>query len=123
MSLWGRTRVAMTLTLFGPVEQLGRFSSVRHPQIRLPQLVEEWVADGFHGCQSRAGRVFKQAADKINRFWWRSWPEYFGEGMWPDLWEFVLHVVWVHGLDLLLCRGTQHLDDLDELVNAALSRE
>ena len=40
-----------------------------------------------------------------------------------DLRELVFHVVRVHGLDLLPRRSAQDLDDLDELVNAALARE
>jgi hypothetical protein len=36
-----------------------------------------------------------------------------------DLREFVLHVVRVHRLDLFTRRGTEHLDDFDELVDSA----
>ena len=36
-----------------------------------------------------------------------------------DLRELVLHVVRVHRLDLLTRGGTEHLDDLDELVDSA----
>jgi len=40
-----------------------------------------------------------------------------------DLWEFVLHVVGIHGLDLLSRRGAEDFDDLDELVDTALAGE
>lgn len=40
-----------------------------------------------------------------------------------DLREFVLHVVGVHGLDLLTGRCPENFDDLNELVNTALTRE
>ena len=40
-----------------------------------------------------------------------------------DLREAVLHVIGVHRLDLLPRRRAQHLDDLDQLVDARLARE
>lgn len=40
-----------------------------------------------------------------------------------DLGELVLHVVRVHGTDLLAGGGTEHFDDFNELVDARLSRE
>ena len=48
---------------------------------------------------------------------------YFGEGVRLDLREFVLHVVGVHGLDLLPRGSTKNLYDLYELINSALSGE
>ena len=35
----------------------------------------------------------------------------------------MLHVVGVHGANLVSCRGSQNLDDLDELVDTRLTRE
>ena len=35
-----------------------------------------------------------------------------------DLRELVLHVVWVHGTDLLAGWGTEHFDNLHKLINA-----
>ena len=43
--------------------------------------------------------------------------------MWLDLRELVLHVVRVHRLDLLPRWSPEHLDDLDQLVDATLSGE
>ena len=48
---------------------------------------------------------------------------HLGEGMWLDLGKLVLHVVRVHGADLFAGRGAEHLDNLDELINARLAGE
>jgi len=40
-----------------------------------------------------------------------------------DLRELVLHVVGVHGPNLVPGRSTENLDDFHELINARLSRE
>ena len=48
---------------------------------------------------------------------------YFREGVRFDLWELVLHIIRIHGLDLLPRRCPQNLDDLHQLVDAALTRE
>lgn len=40
-----------------------------------------------------------------------------------DLRELVLHVVGVHGPNLVASWGAQHLDDLDQLVNTRFARE
>lgn len=40
-----------------------------------------------------------------------------------NLWELVLHVVGVHGADLLTRRRAQDLDDLDQLVDAGFAGE
>ena len=45
------------------------------------------------------------------------------KGVRLDLRELVLHVVRVHRLDLLPRRGAEHLDNLDELVDATLAWE
>ena len=47
----------------------------------------------------------------------------FVEWVGLDLGELVLHVVWVHGANLLAGWGPQHLDDLNKLINARLSGE
>lgn len=51
----------------------------------------------------------------------RSLPKHFVKGMRLDLWEFVLHIVGIHGPDLVSCGGSEHLDNLDKLVDAGLS--
>jgi len=40
-----------------------------------------------------------------------------------DLWEAVLRVLWVHRQNLFTAWRAQDLDDLNELVDATLSRE
>lgn len=48
---------------------------------------------------------------------------HFRERVGFDLWEFMLHIIRVHGLDLLPRRCPQNLDDLYQLVDAALTGE
>lgn len=48
---------------------------------------------------------------------------YLAERVRLDLWELVLHVVGVHGADLIAGGCSQHLDDLYQLVNARLAWE
>ena len=40
-----------------------------------------------------------------------------------DLWKLVLHIIRIHGLDLLSRRSAEHFDDFDELVDPAFARE
>mmetsp|Transcript_142131 Transcript_142131/g.354177 ORF Transcript_142131/g.354177 Transcript_142131/m.354177 type:complete len:255 (-) Transcript_142131:206-970(-) len=40
-----------------------------------------------------------------------------------DLWKLELRVIWIHGHQLISCWRSQHLDNLDELVDTALARE
>jgi len=53
----------------------------------------------------------------------KSGKAYFREGVGFDLWELVLHIIRIHGLDLFPRRCPQNLDDLHQLVDAALTRE
>lgn len=62
----------------------------------------------------------RNQVDSIRR---SAWTEHLDERMRPNLRELVLHIVGVHRLDLVARRGTQYLDDLDELINARLARE
>jgi hypothetical protein len=48
---------------------------------------------------------------------------YLVEGVRLDLGELVFHVVGVHGADLIASRSSQDLDDLNQLVDARLTRE
>lgn len=45
------------------------------------------------------------------------------ERMRLDLRELVLHIVGVHGADLIACRSAQHFDDLHQLVDTGFTRE
>ncbi len=40
-----------------------------------------------------------------------------------DLGEFMLHVIGVHGLDLITRRRSEHLDDFHQLINSTLPRK
>ena len=48
---------------------------------------------------------------------------YLVERVWFDLGEFVFHVVWIHGSDLLSRWRPEYLDDLYQLIDARFSRE
>lgn len=48
---------------------------------------------------------------------------YLIEGVRLDLRELVLHVIGVHGANLLTGRGAEHLDDFHQLVDTRLTRE
>lgn len=47
----------------------------------------------------------------------------FVKGMRLDLGELVLHVIGIHGTNLVTRRRSEDLDDLDKLVDAGLSWE
>lgn len=48
---------------------------------------------------------------------------YLIEGMWLDLRELVLHVIGVHGPNLLASGSTKNLDDLHKLIDTGFTRE
>ena len=60
-------------------------------------------------------------AYQINGVWWHALAEHLGPWVRLDLRELELRVVGVHGVDLLLGGCAQHLDDLHQLVDAALT--
>lgn len=125
-------------------------SRVGEPSSRIPQFVEEGMAHGFNGRQPLGRSVFQEGRDEVNGLWgclaedlgWvsidcslprqracdrgketgQSWT-YLIEGMGLDLRELVLHVIGVHGANLLPSRGAEHLDDFHQLVNARFPRE
>lgn len=89
---------------------------------RVTQLVEEWVHHGVDRRETLGRCVLEQAGDEVDGIG-VSLAEDLVEWVWLDLGELVLHVVGVHGADLITGRRAQHLDDLDELVNTRLTRE
>ncbi|KAI3487957.1 hypothetical protein L1887_48040 [Cichorium endivia] len=109
--------------LLGPVEERGHLAAVGHADLARAKLVEEGVAERLDGGETRAGRVLEQSGDEVDGVGRRARTEDLGEGMRSDLGELVLHVVGVHGLDLLARGRAEHLDDLDELIDAALAGE
>lgn len=86
------------------------------------KLVEEWMNHGVGSGQALSWCVLEEAGDEVNGVR-VCLSEDFIEWVWLDLWELVLHVVWVHGADLIPGWSSQHLNDLNELVNSRLSRE
>ena len=88
----------------------------------ITELVEEWVNHGVGRRQSLSWRILKQARDKIDRVR-VCLSEHLVEWVWFDLWELVLHVVRVHGANLIPGWGSKNLDDLDKLIDTGLSWE
>jgi hypothetical protein len=105
----------------------------------VPQLIEEGVNHGVDGRQPLSRGVFQQLGDQIDRIR-IGLPEhlcmrklrpkcvpvfftYLTERMRLDLGKLVLHVVGVHGTNLVSGRRAEDFDDLHELVNTGLSRE
>ena len=95
---------------------------------RIPEFVEEGVAHGLDGRQALRGSVLQKCRNQVDSLR-GSFPEYLGlnnqhptrwaigsdsyliEGMRLDLREFVLHVIGVHGPDLLAGGSAKNLDD------------
>jgi hypothetical protein len=63
-------------------------------------------------CCERKVRVFKLR-----------YLSYLAEGVWLDLWEFVFHVIGIHGTNLVACRSAQDFDNFYQLINTRLSGE
>lgn len=93
---------------------------IREHGVLVAELVEEGVDHRIDRSQTLRRRVLEQLGDEINRIR-VGLAEHLAEGVRLDLGEFVLHVVGVHGPDLLASRRTQHLDDLDQLVYTRLA--
>jgi len=130
------------LTFPCKVKQGREVLSVRHPRALPSELVEELVAHRLNRTQTRLGRVLEQLRDKIDGFCRSARPEdlghrhqhsgkdaagpaktHFREGVRFDLGELMLHIIRIHGLDLLPRRCSQNLDNLHQLVDATLTRE
>lgn len=108
---------------------------VWEPCLRIPQLVEEGLDHGVDGRQALRWRVLQKLRDEVDSAG-VGFPEhlskispcsevfsngklaYLVERVRLNLGEFVLHIVGVHGADLVARGCPQDLDDLDELVDA-----
>lgn len=88
--------------------------------VGIPELVKEGVYHGINGRQSLRRSVLQKLGDQIDRSG-VSLPKDLVEWMRLDLGEFVLHVVGIHGSDLITSGSTQDLDDLYKLINARFS--
>ena len=91
-------------------------SGVGQLGIGVTELVEEWVHHGINSSLSLSGCVLKQSRDEVNGIG-VSLAENFAEGVRLYLRELVLHVVGVHGTNLLSCRCSENLDNFNELIN------
>lgn len=130
------------------VEQLGQILSraagvtrIGESSIGVPKFIEERVNHGVDSRETLSRSILEELGNKINRVRVsltehlriklvpvlscsnRVNTTHLVEWVWLDLWEFVLHVVGVHGTDLIPSRSTKHLDNLDQLVNTRFSGE
>lgn len=71
---------------------------------RIAQLVEEGVDHGIDGREPLGGGILEEARDQLDGVL-VGLAEDFAEGVGLDLGKFVLHVVGVHGADLIAGRG------------------
>lgn len=90
--------------------------------VRVANLVEEGMYHGINGSKSLRRGVLEQSRDQVNGIGVR-FTEDLVERMGLDLWELVLHVVRVHGPNLITGWRSQDLDNFHQLVDARLSRE
>lgn len=72
-------------------------------------------------CPDRCRDTQLGYTHQVYGVWRHALAEDFRPGVGLDLWELELGVVGVHGMDLLFCRGPQHLDNLHQLVHAAFT--
>lgn len=92
-------------------------SRVRQFRGRSTKFVKERVHHGVHSRLSLSWRVLEQSGDQVNGIG-VGLAEDLVERMRLDLRELVLHVVGVHGANLLPRGRTKYLDNLHELVNS-----
>lgn len=91
-------------------------SGIGQLSVGIPEFVEEWMHHGVNGSLSLSGCILEKSRDEINGVG-VSLAENLAEGVRLDLRELVLHVVGVHGTDLLSCGSSKDLDDFDKLIN------
>ena len=96
------------------VGQSGRF---------IAQLIEERMHYGFQRLQTSLRVVHEQVRDEVDGFTRSFWAEDLAPSLLSYGGELKLWVARVHAVDLIFGRCSQHFDNLDELVNARLTRE
>jgi hypothetical protein len=90
--------------------------------VGIPELVEEGVHHGVNGSLTFGWCVLQQSGDEVDSIS-VGLSEDLVEGVRLDLRELVLHVVGVHGANLLPSRRAENFDDLNQLVNTRFTRE
>lgn len=114
-------------------------TGVRQTCAGIPQLIKEGVHHGVNGRKSLRRCVLEQLGDQVNGVGVGFAEDLqdcksggrvsniiltnLVERMRLDLRKLVLHVVRVHGTDLVSCGCTENLDDFDKLVDTRLTRE
>ena len=77
----------------------------------------------LQGRPPLGGRVLQDLREQVDGLGRGLGAKDLGPRVWTDLREAELNVVAVHCLDLRTARSAEHLDDLDKLVDAAVSGE
>lgn len=95
---------------------------IRQLSVRIPELVEEGMYHCVDGSLTLSWCVLEQSGDEIDSIG-VSLSEDLVEGVRLDLRELVLHVVGVHGANLLPSRRSENFDDLNQLVNTRFTGE
>lgn len=107
----------------GQVSQLtSSMAGIGQLSVGIPEFVEEGVYHGVDGSLTLGWCVLQQSGDEVNGVS-ISLSEDLVEGVRLDLRELVLHVVGVHGANLLSSRRAEDFDDLNQLVNTRFTRE
>ena len=115
-----------------------RVTRVRQPGSRISQLVEEGLNHGVNGRQSLRRRILEESGNKVNGVVGRfakhldsisRWATteisaaYFIERVRLDLGELMLHVIRIHGPNLVPGGSAKNLYDLHQLIDSRLTRE
>ena len=111
------------VTIVGQVEQRRQGLSVWQATVWVSELVEEGVSEGIDWRDSFFRGVLKKFGDEVDGVGRGARAEDLVPRMRLDLRELEFGVVLVHRLDFLPGRGSEDLDDFDQLVDAALARE
>jgi len=77
----------------------------------------------LQGRPSLGGRVLKELREQVDGLGRRFGAKDLRPRAWTNLREAELNVVAVHCLDLRTIRSAQHFDDLNQLIDAAISKE
>lgn len=88
----------------------------------LTKFVEEGLTHGIDSRESLGWCILEKGRDQLNRLV-RRFPENFVKRMRLDLGELVLHVIWIHGPNLVSGGRSEDFDDFNQLIDAGFSRE